>query len=220
MNTRISQVFALITVLILTACGPSPEQITALTATAASPTPTHTPVPPTATLTPTATPTDTPEPTATRTATPTPTRKPTPTSLPTTVASPPGVLAQLKYEGQTIQVTGAFLAPSCPQAAAKAGGPGDVTVSAGKSYNCVVILVNLPGVADFTEFAPMLVRLQASTLVDQDGAKLEQEPYMGGSSDTKSQNMQMRIYFVVKLTGKTFTWILPDGQKIAITPTK
>jgi hypothetical protein len=75
-------------ILILSACGPSPEQqaamtATAMTASAAAWTPT-----PTATNTPTSTPTPTPTETPTPTLTPTPTDTPTITPSPTTTQDP------------------------------------------------------------------------------------------------------------------------------------
>jgi tetratricopeptide (TPR) repeat protein len=75
MNTRVSQIFALITVLILTACAPAQVPATPTKA-------------PTATALPSPTLTDTPTPTATATATLLPTATSTPTVKPTRTATP------------------------------------------------------------------------------------------------------------------------------------
>jgi hypothetical protein len=66
----------------------------------------------------------------------------------------------------------------------------------------------------------MMFKLQVSDLVDQNGGKISQEPYMGITMSQDSNQIQMSVFFLVKPTGKTFTWILPDGQEIAIIPTE
>jgi hypothetical protein len=77
-------VFFLCIVLMLVACGPSPEQQATMTATAITATAASWTLTPTVTNTPTSTPTSTPTPTQTPTATltPTPTNTPTPTKDP------------------------------------------------------------------------------------------------------------------------------------------
>jgi len=222
MKTRIVFVLApLLICVVLSACGLSPAEQAAtatgaaannfatLTARAPTVTPTFIPSP-----TATATPTDTPEPTATYTATPKPTQTPTRTPPPPTVAPTAGALAEFKFQGQTVQVTGAFLAPDCSQALAKAGldeipGP-----------TCVVILVDMPGLTDLQKTLTLLLSLQGSTLVDQNGGKIDREPDTGFSLSQKTgEPSKMHLTFYVKPTGKTFTWILPGGQKIALIPT-
>ncbi len=134
------------------------------------------------------------------------------------------MLAEFEFDGQKFQVTNAFLAPTCAQAAVKAGEQSDVTATLPKGNNCVVIMLNIPDVTDVQKAIHLagdtLLKLQGSSLVDQDGGKIQQEPFMGGSMPQGNNQMQWRIYFLVKPTGKTFTWILPDGQKIAIIPTE
>jgi hypothetical protein len=220
MNTLIH---CLLTILLLAlfsaACAPSSEQSAALTATAASPTPTNTPVPPTATPTATPTQTATPTPTATFTATSSPTPTLTATPLPPTASPTAGKPVEFKFNGQTIQITGVFLATDCPQAQTKAGVSTTVHDPAFKSSSCVVIKLNMPGLKDVQQVVPLLLKLQGSTLVDQDGGKVARTPDIGlSASQDTGELADIYLAFYVKPTGKTFTWNIPGGQKIAITP--
>ena len=128
-------------------------------------------------------------------------------------------MAPFEFGGQTYQVDKAFLAPTCVQAAAKAGGASDVLQIFLPSGNCVVLVINLPDLTNFSDVTEM-ERPIDSVLVDQDGAKSQQKPFISVSMGSGSEVSQMQMYYSVKPTGKTFTWILPDGQEITIIPTE
>ena len=218
MNTKINKFLCMawLAVILLSGCGPTPEQSAAMTATAASPTPTNTPVPPTATPTATLTATSTATPTPTATATKTPTPVPSDTPTPTVTFTPPPP-AEFKFQGLKGQVQ-AFLAPTCKQAAALGQLEGEDDPGFEDS-NCLVLLAIVPGFSDLTQIFMALPSLTKAPLLDQDGKPVANPPMVNLMMEPTMTKLIVSLSYYVPSVSQTFTWKLPGKQDLTIIPT-
>lgn len=232
---------ALLIGILLAACGPSSEEIATMTASAwtATPTKPFTPIPtatlpPTETSTPTSTPTNTPPP-----STPTPTATETLEPQP---AEEGGTEQTIQFKDQQFRITGAHLDETY-SAASKRARPDfepplvetmDEKQPAGT--NCLILAISPIGVdMDQTELIEAMVALQTtgidptgklealmeladSIIVDENNTKTRSDQEFTSLTLGTDGEVILFVNFFPSKDATSFTLILPDGQKIALSP--
>jgi hypothetical protein len=221
--------------ILLAACRSSSEEITTMTASSwtATPTKTLTPVP-TATLLPT----DTPTPTSTQTNTPpppTPTHKATETLEPQPTAEG-GSKQTFQFKDQEFHISGAHLNETYSTALKRAGGEDPLAERMDEKQpvgtNCLILTISIYGI-DKDEGLEAFIAFQTTgkdptgrfkALMELGDSIIVDENYTIIMRDQEKISLTIRpdgivnlflTYFPLK-EATSFTLILPDGQKIAL----